>query len=108
MKVSEEKVEQGIINYFEHEIAAKATGFKKFASYFIVAAYKDKMHNVIDELLDNPMIEPLELKDENGHIDIDALYNYAKDAYHHSGQFIFEGIIFNENDIDKLFDYIKS
>ena len=45
---------------------------------------------------------------ENNNIKIDEVYNSAKLAISKSGQIIAYGIIFNENDIDKLYNYIVS
>ena len=48
-----------------------------------------------------------ELVDSKNNVDLDALYNHGKSAIQKSGQFEFMGIIFNETDVDKLYDYIK-
>ena len=45
--------------------------------------------------------------DDNNNVDIDIVYNMAKEAIKKSGQFTLFGIIFNESDIDKLYTYIK-
>jgi hypothetical protein len=49
-----------------------------------------------------------DLFDEQHFINVDALYNYAKDAIQKSGQFETMGIIFTENDIDKLYSIIRT
>ncbi len=95
MTVSMDQVMRGVTNYFENEIGSKATGFKKFASYFVFNSSKNKI---------TAMIQPF-VNDDNT-VDIDALYGYAKEAYNHSGQFTVAGIIFNESDIDKLYNEV--
>ena len=46
--------------------------------------------------------------DETGNVKLDDLYNAAKAAIAKSGQFTMYGLIFNEADIDKLYEYIKA
>ena len=45
--------------------------------------------------------------DDNMNIDVDIVYNMAKEAVKKSGQFVMYGIVFNETDIDKLYSYIR-
>lgn len=98
-----EQIQTGVINYVEQEIASKAVGLKKFAIYFILPTIKDKTAEYIMQF--KPMFP--ELVDSKNNVDLDALYNYGKSAIQKSGQFEFMGIIFNETDVDKLYDYIK-
>lgn len=95
MTVSMDQLMIGINNYFENEIGSKASGFKKFASYFVFNSSKNKII---------AMLQPF--VNEDNMIDIDALYGYAKEAYKKSGQFTVAGIIFNESDIDKLYNEV--
>lgn len=95
------------MSYIENEIAKKAVGVQKFATYFFTIAYADKATKMIADLQDNPMIKPLGVFDELGNIDLDVLYNTAKQAIQKSGQFTVAGIIFNESDVDRLYEYVK-
>lgn len=108
MKVNLEQVQIGLINYAENEIAKKAVGFQKFAIYFGMFALKDKISKTLLKFKDNPIIKEIVIFDDDNNIDIDLMYNYAKEAVKHSGQFTAMGIIFNETDIDKLYEYIKN
>ena len=56
-------------------------------------------------LSDIPMMR--DLFDENKNLKIDEIYNMAKQAIKKSGQFTYFGIIFNETDNDKRYNYIK-
>jgi hypothetical protein len=107
MKITTEQLQTAITAYFEQEIAQKAVGFKKFVSYFIMASYEDKIPGIINELKSDKAVQMLNVIDENGNIDVDKLYNYSKTAIRKSGQFVLFGIIFNENDIDKLYSIIE-
>lgn len=107
MKVNLEQLQIGVINYIDNEIGRKAVGLQKVGTYFVIAAYRDKIVQLVQGLQKNPMVQVLQVFDENGNLDLDRLYNYGKEAIQKSGQFSFMGIIFNETDIDKLYDYIK-
>ena len=103
MFVTLEQVQKGIGQYVDVEIGQKATGVKKFGIYFLIPTIKKtavKYINKAKEFLPD-------MFNENGDIDIDALYNNAKFAIQKSGQFEFMDIIFNETDIDKLYTSIK-
>lgn len=101
MSVSIQQIQSGIARFVENEIAKKATGFKKFAIYFILPQIVGK----IGEFSNSDMFKAF--LDSNGNVKIDDLYNMAKDAIRRSGQFELYGIIFNENDVDSLYSYIK-
>lgn len=47
MFVSLDKIQSGVINYVEMEIAAKATGVNKFATYFVMP----RIHKMVESLL---------------------------------------------------------
>lgn len=106
MVVNTQQVQMGVAKYIELELAAKATGFSKFAIYFILPKVSNKVAQLINEYRDNPMTK--DFFDTNGNINIDEIYNMAKSAISRSGQFTLYGIIFNESDIDKLYEYIKN
>lgn len=93
----------GVERYFENEIGSKATGLKKFASYFVFASYKNKLPQMINETTSQ-----LGIPTQDGMIDIESVYQYAKEAYKHTGQFTVAGIIFNESDIDKLYNEVRN
>jgi hypothetical protein len=105
MFVSLDKIQSGVINYVEMEIAAKATGVTKFATYFVMPRIHKMVESYVTSFAENPITS--DLFDEYKNLNIDEVYNMAKEAIRKSGQFAFFGLIFNESDIDKLYDYIK-
>ena len=105
MFVNTQQVQIGITNFIENEIAKKAVGFNKFAVYFAMPIINKKLTSYIESFSSNPLTK--DLFDENNNVDIDAVYNMAKSAVQKSGQFVYFGIMFNENDIDKLYTYIR-
>ena len=50
----------------------------------------------------------LKVFDENGNVDIDAVYDAAKTAMDRTGQIEMYGFRFGRSDIDMLYDYIRS
>jgi uncharacterized protein YcbK (DUF882 family) len=105
MFVNTEQIQMGVTNFIENEIAKKAVGFNKFAVYFAMPVINKKITQYLNNFSTNELTK--EMFDENKNLDLNAVYNMAKSAVQKSGQFVFYGIMFNENDIDKLYTYIK-
>lgn len=106
MFVTSQQVSLGISNYIENEIAKKAVGVNKFVAYFVIPNINKSVIGFMNKAMQNEFTK--EFFDENGNIDLDELYNNAKEAIKKSGQIEAMGIIFNETDVDKLYSYIKS
>ena len=104
MFVNTEQIQMGVTNFIEQEIAMKAVGFQKFATYFVLPKINKVVEHYIKQLKDNPIVK--DFFNENGDVNIDELYNMAKMAVRKSGQFAVYGVILNENDIDKMYTYI--
>lgn len=104
MFVNTEQIQIGVTNFIEQEIAAKAVGFQKFATYFVLPKINKVIEQYMVQLKDNPIVS--DMFNENGDINIDELYNMAKMAVRKSGQFAVYGVLLNENDIDKIYSYI--
>ena len=105
MYVNKEQIQIGVTNFIENEIGKKAVGVNKFITYFSLPIINKKLSNYIDTFATNLMTS--DMFDENRNLNIDEVYNVAKSAVQKSGQFSFLGIIFNETDIDKLYNYIR-
>lgn len=106
MVVNVQQIQRGLANYIDTEIAQKAVGVKKFAVYFLIPQINQKVTDTITSLTKDDMFATL--FDENGNIDLDKVYNQAKDAIHKTGQIELAGIVFTENDIDSLYRYISA
>lgn len=104
MIVNSQQIQLGITNYVEKELASKATGFTKFAIYFMLPNILNKTTAIMNSFQGNELVN--DFFDGNGNIKIDEVYNAAKTAINKSGQIVVYGIIFNESDIDKLYNYI--
>jgi hypothetical protein len=103
--VTIQQIERGVQTYIEMEIAQKAVGIQKFATYFLIPQIPKKIEQLFSKHKDGFILK--DFLDENANIDLDALYNSAKTAIRKSGQIEMFGIIFTESDIDKLNEYIK-
>lgn len=106
MKVNVQQVQRGIINFIDNELGQKAVGINKFAIYFLLPQIPNKINALYGTYKNNPMFK--DFFDESGNVDLDKLYNTSKEAIRKSGQVEYMGIIFNESDIDKLYNYIKN
>lgn len=106
MVVNLQQIRNGVTRYVEAEIGQKATGLTKFMVYFILPKLSKQLENLVLTAKDNPITK--DLFDENGNVNLDEVYNTAKEAIKKSGQIEMYGIIFNETDIDKLYTYIKN
>lgn len=108
MKVNIEQTQRAITEYFNQEILAKTTGWKKFTTDLAFNLYKAKLPEIFLRLSENALIKGTGVVDENHFIDIEMLYTHAKSSIQKSGQVEFLGILFNDADIDKLYNYMKN
>jgi hypothetical protein len=104
MFVNTQQVQIGVTNYIEQEIASKAVGFQKFAIFFVLPKINNVIAHYMLEFKNNPIVK--DMFNENGDVNIDELYNMAKQAVRKSGQFAVYGVLLNESDIDKIYAYI--
>jgi hypothetical protein len=105
MYINTQQIQLGADKFIENEIAKKAVGVNKFAVYFAMPIINKKITQYIENFSSNPLTK--EMFDENKNVDIDTVYNMAKNAIQKSGQFVYYGIVFNETDVDKLYNYMK-
>ena len=101
-----EQIQNAVVRFVDMEIGAKAIGFNKFAIYFMLPKISKTTTELITQYKDNAMFK--DYFDETGNVKVDDLYNAAKAAIAKSGQFTAYGLIFNEADIDKLYEYIRA
>ena len=105
MLVTIQQIQIGATNFIEKEIASKAIGFQKFATYFMLPKINKAISDYIVRIKENPMAK--DFFSENGSVDLDEVYNLSKQAIQKSGQFTVYGVILGETDIDKMYEYIK-
>ena len=105
MFVNLEQIKIGLNNFIDQEIAKKAVGLNKFLTYLAMPVIDKNVDFYMESFSKNAVTKYM--FDENGNVDIDAVYNMAKDAIRKSGQIVVYNIMFNESDIDRLYSYIK-
>jgi hypothetical protein len=102
--VSLPQISKGLITFIEQELIIKATGKQKFIMYFLIPQIPHKVEQLFDQYKENIILNTF-IKDDG--IDLEELYYATKSAIQKSGSLELFGIIFNENDIDKLYGYIS-
>ena len=105
MFVTIDMVKNGVSVFVEREIAAKAVGVQKFITYMAIPLVGDAVVKYAQAFKENPITQ--KFFNESGEVDIDELYNMAKNAVRKSGQFTVYGVILGETDIDKIYANIK-
>lgn len=105
MYVTIDNVRNGVSVFVEREIAAKAVGVQKFITYMAIPLVGGAVVKYAQAFKENPITA--KFFNENGEVDIDELYNMAKNAVRKSGQFTVYGVILGETDIDKIYANIK-
>lgn len=108
MIVSLNQLQMGIIDFIEKEIASKAIGLQRFAYYGASFLVADNAEKVFRAVVDMPIVKQIGFLDENNNIDLDKLYNTAKHAIQKSGKITIGGVILGEDDVEKLYAYIKN
>lgn len=98
------KIELGVISFIHNEIASKATGLMKFLIYSGTALGAGKIEKMVQQY--EPLLKSLDVVNDEG-IDLDKLYNAAKVGIKETGSIVVSGIILDEKDLDKLYNYIK-
>ena len=106
MFVTVEQAQMGVNNFIDNELGKKAVGANKFIIYFAMPIIDKKIAQYVDSFASNPLMA--DMFDENHNINLDTVYEMAKEAVRKSGQFVYLGVVFNETDIDKLYTYIKN
>lgn len=102
-----EDIELGIMNYINQEIAPKATGLMKFGIYTGAFLFANKGEKLLNSHL--ATLQKMDLIDNEMNIDIDSLYKASKMGMAQSGNKLeIKGMIFNESDLDKIYEYIKN
>ncbi len=103
--VTLEQVQNGVIAFYEHEMAQKANGLGQFAAYFFMPSVPSLIQEKINKLRESPLASGLMSPD--GLIDLDAVRDRAAAAMQHCGNIDIMGFRLYNNDINALYDYIR-
>ncbi|MBP3697965.1 MAG: hypothetical protein J6J01_00580 [Oscillospiraceae bacterium] len=77
--VTVSQVQRGVTDFIDREIVPHLTGFEKIVVGGGGALIANKLPEVMDKLMDSPVVSALDLYDKNSHmVDIDAIYTAVK------------------------------
>lgn len=107
MNVTIDQMHRAIMTFAEEEIAAKAVGFNRFATYFLIGSLANRPDKTVGALLDTPFIKMTDIVDSDGSIKADELYSAARGAMDKCHSITLAGITFTSADIDKLYTILQ-
>mgnify|MGYP003302320235 CR=1 FL=1 len=107
MVVTTDRLHRAIMTYAEEEIARKASGLTKFASYFLISSLANHPEKTVGALLNNPLIKMTDIVNDDGTIKADELYSAARSAMDQSVSVTVSGITFTSSDIDKIYTILQ-
>lgn len=99
-------VQAGVVSYLEKELIPKADFKTQFKLWAGIAFANIKLEKMYQENVGK--LASMGIVDGQGNIDIDTLYQSLKFAMQRTGKYQVGDIIFNEQDIDKMYEYIKT
>lgn len=108
MTVTLEQIQAGIIKYIDTEIASKATGFAKFAVYFIAPSIPNMVAVHITNFKNDPLFA--DMFDESGNVKLDIVYKRAKSAMSKAGKVYISKLNYflDDTDIEAICQAIKN
>lgn len=111
MKRSTDQVMQGILNYVDSDVMTKLPTSSKWILGTMVSLASGKASNIIESLKENPMVNALEIVDENGYIDVDMLLDAMKNSVSHYGDISLDvplvgKMTFNSYDLERLKNFM--
>lgn len=113
MHVTKQKLINAINMYIDKDAMQAVNGMKdidQFLFGFKIGIIRDKAGSLIDNVLGNEAVKTMGLINEEGLLDIDAVYNAAKFAMSKTTDHKLRafGFVMNDADIDKLYNYARS
>lgn len=95
----------GVMDYYEAEIAQKASGAGKFAAYFAMPSIPRLIRERAEQLRSSPLLDGL--MNADGLIDLEAVRDRAAQAMQHCGSLDIMGFRLGPSDVDMLYDRIR-
>lgn len=113
MNVSMQKIVNAVNMYIERDamnVAVKMQGVDQFLYGFKLGLIKERASAYITNILSGEGAKMAGITNEEGHVDIDALYNAAKYSISKMSEKKIKvlGFVLDEADIDKLYNYARS
>ena len=104
-KISGQNLGIAMGNFLEQELIPKSDGLRKVLLYMAIPVLGAQTQQMLNQY--KPAISALGAMTEDDMIDLDILYPRLKDAVHKAGKVPLMGIIFDESDVDKLYNIAK-
>lgn len=109
--VTLQAVKAGVQKYLEEELIAKISGWQKWIVGAALSMGIDKADAMYESLKNNDLIKMLNVIDDNGLIDIDAVYEkLMEQASKSTASFtvpMLDTITLNVTDVEKIYKCIK-
>ena len=104
------KVIDGVAKYIDQEIVNKIPGWKRWVVGSGLGMMMSNTDTIYKELKNNEFVKLLNLMDEQGNINVEALYKELKKQAQKSSINVelpmVGSFILNEQDVDKLYNFI--
>mgnify|MGYP003289323301 CR=1 FL=1 len=107
MTITPEQLHRAMMIFLEEEIASKAMGFSKFASFFLLGSLNDHPERTVRLLLENPIVAMADVLTPDKKIKADELFRVARMAMDKASSVTIAGITFTSNDIDRLYNILQ-
>lgn len=113
MKKNFAQVQAGFLDYIEKEFVSKLDGLRKWAVLGAVEVWTAKSASVAEQVLNHPVAKMMELVDDKGMIDVDALHTAMSKASEKTGAVtqnipLLGPVTFTKDDIETLFRCISA
>ena len=106
------KVMDGLAKYVDQEIVNKIPGWKRGVVGSGLGMMLSNTDNIYKELKNNEFVKLLNLMDEQGNVNVEALYKELKKQAQKSSATIelpmIGSFVLNEQDVEKLYNFIVS
>lgn len=109
MIITQGQLLEGINEYIDSDVLVhtnKMTSVEQFIFGMKVGIFKRSLPKVINTYLNTNQMKLLGVVTDEG-VDLDILYNAALDSIHKTGVVEYNGLRFDESDVEKLYDILK-
>lgn len=110
--VTTEKVMNGLAQFMEKEFIPHlpAKGWQRPLCAMVIGMSRNRLHKLVDEYKNNPMLVGIGIFDEDGMVDVDTVKNEFSKHLSAEGMVInfplIGDITFHQSDVEKLYYYI--
>ena len=110
MKASIQSIMAGVSAFIDNEIVPLGASMKSLDQFLFgmkIGIIRGKLEAMVKDFVMSDMAKAVQLVDDEGKVDIDVLYQSAMSSIKPITYIEVAGIRLDENDITKLYNYIK-